>query len=44
MDFVEKAKDKGVGTEAVKKLIEDRFGVRVHRRSIERALGRRKKN
>ena len=44
MDFVERAKDKGVGTEAVKKLIEDRFGVRVHRRSIERALGRRKKN
>ena len=44
MDFVENAKDKGVGTEAVKKLIEDRFGIRVHRRSIERALGRRKKN
>ena len=44
MDFVEKAKDKGVGTEAVKKLIEDRFGIRVHRRSIERAVARRKKN
>jgi transposase len=44
MDFVENAKDKKVGTEAVKKLIGDRFGIRVHRRSIERALGRRKKN
>lgn len=44
MDFVEKAKDEGLGTEVVKKLIEDQFGVRVHRRSIERALERRKKN
>ena len=44
MDFVEKAKDKGHGTETVKRFIEDRFGIRVHRRSIERALGRRKKN
>ena len=44
MDFVEKAKAEGQGTEAVKRLIEDRFGIRVHRRSIERALGRRKKN
>ena len=44
MGFVEKAKDEGHGTEAVKRLIEDRFGVRVHRRSIERALERRKKN
>jgi len=43
MGFVEKAKDEGHGTEAVKQLIEDRFGIRVHRRSIERALGRRKK-
>ena len=44
MDFVEKAKDEGQGTEAVKRFIEDRFGIRAHRRSIERALGRRKKN
>jgi transposase len=43
MDFVEKAKDEGHGTEAVKRLIQDRFGIGVHRRSIERALGRRKK-
>ena len=43
MGFVEKAKDEGHGTEAVKRLIEDQFGIRVHRRSIERALGRRKK-
>jgi len=43
MDFVEKAKNEGHGTEAVKRLIEERFGLRVHRRSIERALGRRKK-
>jgi len=43
MGFVEKAKDEGHGTEAVKRLIEDRFRIRVHRRSIERALGRRKK-
>ena len=43
MGFVEKAKDEGHGTDAVKRLIEDRFEVRVHRRSIERALGRRKK-
>jgi len=43
MGFVEKAKDKGHGTEAVKRLIENRFGVRVHRRSIERALEQRKK-
>ena len=44
MDFVEKVKDEGHGTESVKSFIEDRFGIRVHRRSIERALGRRKKN
>jgi hypothetical protein len=43
MGFVEKTKDEGHGTEAVKRLIEDRFRVRVHRRSIERALERRKK-
>lgn len=43
MGFVEKAKAEGHGTEPVKRLIEDRFGIRVHRRSIERALGRRKK-
>jgi len=43
MGFVEKAKDEGHGTEVVKSLIKDRFRVRVHRRSIERALERRKK-
>jgi hypothetical protein len=43
MGFVEKAKDEGHGTEAVKRLIEDRFLIRVHRRSVERPLGRRKK-
>ena len=43
MDFVQTAKDQGHGTETVKRFIEDRFGIRVHRRSIERALGRRKK-
>ena len=44
MGFVETAKDEGLGIGVVKELIEARFGVRVHRRSIERALGRRKKN
>lgn len=44
MDFAQKAKDEGLGTAALKKLLEEHFGIRVHQRSIERALVSRKKN
>jgi transposase len=46
MEFVEetKKKDKSLRSSDMKKLIEERFDIQVHTRSIERALTRRKKN
>lgn len=45
MDFIEQAiaKDESLRARALVPLIEERFNVRVHPRSIERALARRKK-
>ncbi len=37
------AKDRSLGAEALVKLVEERYGVRVHPRSIQRALARRQK-
>lgn len=37
------AKDRSLGAEALVKFVEERYGVRVHPRSIQRALARRKK-
>lgn len=37
------AEDRTLGAEALVELVEERFGVRVHPRSIQRALARRKK-
>jgi transposase len=45
VSFVEELRAQGepMGMEALLERIEERFGVRVHRRSLERALGRRGK-
>jgi transposase len=45
MEFVEEVikKDRTIGSENLKKLIEEQFDITVHPRSIERALARRKK-
>jgi len=37
------AEDRSLGTEALVDLVEEQYGVRVHPRSIQRALARRKK-
>ncbi len=46
LDYVEglKAADPALTTLACVQAVHDRFGVTIHRRSLERALGRRKKN
>lgn len=46
MDFVdtEMKKDKTLKSQKLKKLIEEHFGITIHKRSIERAIKRRKKN
>lgn len=45
MDTVERAlaEDRSLDAEALVKLVEERYGVRVHPRSMQRALARRKK-
>jgi transposase len=45
METVEEAlaEDRSLGAEALVQLVEERYGVRVHPRSIQRALARRKK-
>lgn len=37
------AEDRSLGVDALVKLVEERYGVRVHPRSVQRALARRKK-
>jgi transposase len=46
MDFVEAEmkKDNTLKSPKLKKVIEKRFGITIHKRSIERAIARRKKN
>jgi hypothetical protein len=45
MDFIAevRAGDRSVNAAALVPLIQERFGIKVHRRSIERALGRQEK-
>lgn len=46
MQFIEESieKDKSLRARRLKDLVEERFGITIHPRSIERALSRRKKN
>jgi transposase len=45
MDFIEqeRARDSAISTTTLVRLVKERFGIEVHRRSIERALARRGK-
>lgn len=43
LDFVEEWRHEGPHQESVSTAVEQRFGIRIHPRSIERALARRKK-